>query len=48
MTHWNEIEKKHNKLVDLLLEKGIIDKLEASWSYTKKYKEIKFKEWDKK
>lgn len=44
MTHWKEIEEKHNKLVDLLLEKGIINKLEAFWMYSEEYKTIKVEE----
>jgi len=42
MTHWKEIEEKHNKLVDLLIEKKIID-IEATWLYTQAYIEEKLK-----
>lgn len=37
MTHWKEIEEKHNKLVDLLVETGVIDRLNASQLYTEEY-----------
>ena len=44
MTHWKEIEKKHNKLVDLLIEKGVIDRLNAPQLYTQEYIEKIIKE----
>ena len=37
MTHWKEIEEKHNKLVDLLVKKSVIDRLNASQLYTEEY-----------
>ena len=37
MTHWKEIEEKHNKLVELLVKKGIIDRLDASQLYTEEH-----------
>ena len=44
MTHWKEIEKKHNKLVDLLIEKGVIDRLNTPQLYTQEYIEKIIKE----
>ncbi len=37
MTHWKEIEEKHNKLVDLLVETGVIYRLNVSQLYTEEY-----------
>ena len=37
MTHWKEIEEKHNKLVKLLVEMGVIDGLNASQLYTEEH-----------
>jgi len=37
MVHWKEIGKKHNKLVKLLRDKGIIEESEAINLFTEDY-----------
>lgn len=43
MVHWKEIEQKHNKLVNLLKKKGIIDGIEAIKLHTIEYNLQKLK-----
>lgn len=37
MVHWKEIGEKHNKLVKILRDKGIIDGSEAIMLFTEDY-----------